>query len=59
MLIDGGGGGGEDIGKLIGARLNRGLPLRKTGDCPDPGRYGAYSQDIAGFSYAQKETDCH
>ena len=27
-------GGGEDVGKLIGAHLNRGLLLRKTGDCP-------------------------
>ena len=29
VLIDG--GGGEDVGKLIDARLNRGLPGRKQG----------------------------
>ena len=31
MLIDGGGGGGEDVGKLTRKRLNRGLPGRKQG----------------------------
>ena len=33
MLIGGGAGSG-DVGKLIGARPNRGLSEKKTGDCP-------------------------
>ena len=31
MLKDGGGGGDEDVGKLIGARLNRGLSEKTQG----------------------------
>lgn len=53
MLLDGGsgGGGGETVGKLIGARLKRGLPLRRTGECPQPGRLPSSCQHPCRISH--------